>query len=128
MLPDLHLLNTASALMSHASERQSLVARNIAHADTPGYKARDLTAFAEVYRSRREGFAQALTSGSTDVRRDFLARHAVEIAPKGEVSPDGNTVGLEDQMIRGQEAARAHRRAITIYRHSIDQLRTALGR
>jgi flagellar basal-body rod protein FlgB len=128
MLSDLHLLNTASALMTHASERQSLVARNIAHADTPGFKALDLAAFADVYRTRNEVFSQALTHRDLETRRDFLTRHMTEIAPRGEVSPDGNTVGLEDQMIRGQEAARAHRRAITIYRHSVDQLRTALGR
>ena len=128
MLPDLHLLNTASALMTYASERQALVAHNIAHADTPGYKARDLAEFGEIFRTRSEGFSQALTSGDLSDRRNFLSRHMAEIAPQGEVSPDGNTVGLEDQMIRGQEAARDHRRALAIYRHSIDQLRTALGR
>lgn len=128
MLPDLNLLNTASALMTYAAERQSLVARNIAHADTVGFKAQDLPNFSAVYRSREDGFQTSLGADTLQERRSYLSRYIMDLAPKGQVDPNGNTVSLEDQMIRGQDAAREHRRAITIYRHSIDQLRMALGR
>ena len=40
------ILATASALARHSSQRQSLVAENIANADTPGYRSRDLDDFA----------------------------------------------------------------------------------
>ena len=38
----LNVLQLASGLMAHASARQRVIAENVAHADTPGYKARDL--------------------------------------------------------------------------------------
>ena len=39
------ILRIASAMASHASARQSVVANNIANADTPGFKARDTQPF-----------------------------------------------------------------------------------
>ncbi|MEL6582735.1 MAG: hypothetical protein AAFQ36_02785 [Pseudomonadota bacterium] len=107
--------------MTHSKERQALVARNVAHADTPGYRAVDLKSFADLMQrvSHRENLHSSALTGP---------RNQIEIAPEGSVSPDGNSVGLEDQMIRAQEAARAHSRAITIYTHSLKQLRTVLGR
>lgn len=40
----LSLLRLASDLAAHAATRQSVIAENIAHADTPGYRARDIPA------------------------------------------------------------------------------------
>jgi flagellar basal-body rod protein FlgB len=42
--------------------------------------------------------------------------------------PNGNSVDLEDQVMRGLEAARMHDRALTVYRSSLDLMRAALGR
>lgn len=125
----LNILQTAGQLMTHSSERQALIARNIAHADTPGYRALDITPFSDLVGSDRAFAPSQTRAGHADSSGTSIQSAAVhELAEKGNVSPDGNSVALEDQMIRAQEAARAHRRAVTIYRHSIDQLRTALGR
>ena len=43
---DINVLSLASALAAHASARQQVIAENVAHADTPGYRARDIADFA----------------------------------------------------------------------------------
>ena len=39
------ILSLASALAAHANVRQEVIAENVAHADTPGYRARDIADF-----------------------------------------------------------------------------------
>jgi flagellar basal-body rod protein FlgB len=43
----LNVLALASRLAAHAGKRQEVISANVAHADTPGYRARDLADFAE---------------------------------------------------------------------------------
>jgi flagellar basal-body rod protein FlgB len=52
MFDRIETLRMASSLTAHAAERQKLIAQNVANADTPGFRARDLAGFAETYRSR----------------------------------------------------------------------------
>ena len=47
MFENLEILRLAGELVSHAAARQSELAKNVANADTPGYRARDLPAFEE---------------------------------------------------------------------------------
>ena len=51
MFERIDVMNMARAMTGHAAERQAVVARNIANADTPGYLARDVTPFADSYDS-----------------------------------------------------------------------------
>ena len=44
----LNVLRLASALAAHATARQQVLAENVAHADTPGYRARDIADFASI--------------------------------------------------------------------------------
>lgn len=127
MAANLDILQKAGALMSHSAERQSLVARNIAHADTPGYRARDLTDFATAYRDEG-GFVARSTRVGHVMPASAHVFETRESAAPGSATPDGNTVNLEDQMIRGAETQRAHSRAITVYDKSMDILRLAMGR
>lgn len=45
MIGNIDIFGMASARIKHASERHSLIASNIAHADTPQYVGKDLKAF-----------------------------------------------------------------------------------
>ena len=46
----------------------------------------------------------------------------------GEASPNGNTVSLEQEMVRGTQAKSNHDLALTVYKTSLDIIRTSLGR
>lgn len=129
MTPDLTLLRLASGLAAHATARQTLVSENIAHADTPGYRARDLGDFGAAVaaedgfaaRATRPGHFAADGAGAAGLRPQ-------ETAALGAESPNGNSVSLEDQMVRAAEVRQSHDLAVGVYAKTLDILRAGLGR
>lgn len=109
MFEKLELTRMAQGLASHAGQRMGLIAQNVAQADTPGYKARDLPPFAELY----------------DAGKTAEAEPVILSLPN---DPNGNTVGLDDQMRRMVETRQSHEMALAIYRSTSAVLRLALGR
>jgi flagellar basal-body rod protein FlgB len=121
MLEDLKVLNMASALARYSAARHEVLAQNIANADTPGYRAKDVEPFTQAYqRVSTEGRA---VDGIKDA-----AWRVIASSDAGAMSPNGNSVSLEDQMIKSVEAQQDHDAATAIYKKSIDILRLALGR
>jgi len=95
--------------------RQQLLASNIANADTPGYKARDID-FAAALRNADAGNSQAtspavLLRGSNDRHLAGLASSASAAAPEAlyrngqQPSIDGNTVDMDVERNRFAENA-----------------------
>ena len=127
MLEAPELMRMAQDLARHAGARQSQIARNIANADTPGYRARDLESFADVMRpgpgaiGLRQSRPLHLPPGGQD------GPYRTMPVP-GRPSPNGNTVSLEDEMVRATRAKSDHTLALTVYSSSMNILRTAMGR
>lgn len=110
MFEKLEVNRMAQSLAAHAGARLGIVAKNIAHADTPGYRDKDLRPFAEVY-------------ATADPRR---AMRPVE--QRSAMDPNGNSVGLDAQMARMAEIRQSHDMALTIQRSTSAVIRAALGR
>ena len=128
MFTNLTILNDAQAMARHAAARQATVAQNIANADTPGYKSRDMVSFQEMMASKSPRMAMA-TSRSGHLGGSAAAAETQSFIDKtAETSPDGNSVALEAEMLKSIEAERQHSRAVTIYQTSMNILRTSLGR
>lgn len=125
-----NLLNLASALGSYAYARQGVIARNVANADTPGYKAQDFAAFTSAAdQALGRGAALRQTRAGHIGYRDSYAELALETRSGfGTQSPNGNTVSLEDQMIRSAEVQQQHDLAIGVYTKAIAIMRASLGR
>mgnify|MGYP000342005014 CR=1 FL=1 len=67
MFYDLNVLKTAYAMATHAGQRQAVIARNMANADTPGYQPRDLEAFQKAFEmTGRDGRVLALSQTAFD--------------------------------------------------------------
>jgi len=125
---NLTLLRLASGLAAHSSARQQVLAENIAHADTPGYRARDIPDFAATLESG-PGFAMRTTRpGHLPFGADPNGFDARKQTALGAESPNGNSVSLEDQMMRSAEVRHNHDMAIGVYAKSLEILRTSLGR
>lgn len=126
MFDNLEIFRSAGAMARHAATKQSVVAQNIANADTPGYKARDVTAF------KPEG------AGAGDPMRATRGGHfgphvqttaaSIILGDQSALSPNGNSVSLEAETYKSIDAERQHSRAMTIYKSSLDILRASLGR
>lgn len=126
MFDQLEVFRTAHSMAVHAGARHALAARNIANADTPGYRARDIPPFHEV---------AAGTTGSLRTTRpghigaDPGAARAQPAERAGALSdPNGNSVSLELEMLTAVEARRQHDRALAIYRNALSLMRLSLGR
>lgn len=110
--------------MRFRKAREAVLASNVAHADTPGYRRREIR-FEGILEDAKVGLErthpQHLPTQSTDP-----SNAQVELGPKG-TRPDGNGIDLD------QELVEAHRNASTF----IDQanvlarlttlVRTAIG-
>ncbi len=128
MFNELQIFKTASGLASHASHRQTLIARNIANADTAGYSARDLPAFGErLATGLGRGELRTVRAGHI-ARAPRLEDPAVrETVVPGNASPNGNSVSLETEMMKSTEVKQRHDLALAAYRSGLDLLRAAIG-
>jgi flagellar basal-body rod protein FlgB len=125
MFEKLELTRMAQALAAHSGARMGVIARNVAHADTPGYKAQDLPPFAAVFdaepgtmRATRLGHLTSAMSGSQPQPQRATGREA----------PNGNTVSLEGEMVKSVEVRQSHEMALAVYRATSDVVRASLGR
>ena len=124
----LEILNLASALAAHAAARQQVISENIAQADTPGYRARDIADFAAIV-DEGPAFAARLTrTGHTAFGADPSGFEPREAAVFGAETPNGNSVSLEEQMIRAAEVRQEHDMALGVYAKALEVLRTVVVR
>ena len=127
-----NLMQALKTRMHWHQSRQKLLAENVANADTPNYRARDL-APPEFGRSQ-----SSLPAGVTLVRT--AAGHLggstasgtgpFQLDRKGtyEVRPAGNAVTLEDEMMKVANNQMDYQAATTLYTRSLGLLKTAIGR
>lgn len=126
---NLNVLRLASQLASYASTRQTVISENIANADTPGYRARDLGDFAATLEQKMPPFTAKVTRpGHIAFGADAHGFEAVDSTVLGAETPNGNSVSLEDQMMRAAEIKQSHDMALGVYSKSMDILRTSLGK
>ena len=126
MLETLSVTRMAAALADHAATRIDLIARNVAQADTPGYKAMDLPDFSQVYENSAEGGMRATRPGH--FTSEMTASRPEGVPSKGEASPDGNTVSIAREMVKSASVRQEHEMALAIYGNARDILRASLGR
>lgn len=126
MFEKLGLFSMAQAMAKHAAARQAVIAQNVANADTPGYKARDLPGFAESYRAQNDVGLRATRPGHIFSDEGPYAPPQASIALRpGAAAPNGNNVSLEQEIFAAAEASSQHDRALAIYKSAMTILRTA---
>lgn len=127
MFEQLDVFRMSSAMAAHAGRRQAVIAQNVANADTPGYIAKDIAAFADAYGADVGGLrttrAQHFPSSASTLPDGGRAFGLSEDA-----SPNGNAVSIETEMLKSVDAKRAHDRALAIYKSALNVLRTTIGR
>ena len=127
MFQNLNLFQTSAAMAHHAGTRQAVVASNIANADTPKYQAMQLPSFQDVYRAEKIGQMHVTRPGHLGSAA-FVGGPSRVTSAGTEPAPNGNTVSLEDEMMRAVRIGQEHNRALAIYRHGLTLIRAAVGR
>ena len=123
-------LNALQSRMSWLNDRQKVVAQNVANASTPGYKPHDLTP---------QDFGKLVAGGSDGGSLGMVTTNAMHMAPQGaaataanevvsvdsETTMDGNSVVLEEQMLKMAESRMQFQAAVSFYEKSMSMLRMA---
>ena len=129
------LMRGISDAMGHLSRRQLVIAQNVANADTPGFKAQEMTAPSFAYMVDAGGVPMVarprvqLSGGMKALGAS--QQTATGIVPDKDVTetkPDGNNVTLEEQVMK-LGAIQAEFAALTnLYRKQMQLMKTASGR
>lgn len=125
MLPKLGLTRMAQALAAHSGARVEIVARNVANADTPGFRALDMPDFQSVYGS--QGGMELRHTRPGHLVNDWSSSAQPVMAGSG-MAPNGNDVSLDQQMMKSIQARQSHEMALAVYRSTSAIVRTSLGR
>jgi flagellar basal-body rod protein FlgB len=119
--------------LGYLTERQRLIAENVANSDTPGFAPKDLKPFS--FSVQQAGQLAAATAGPAVTRPGHMqapharagskVRYSSQVEKDSETRLDGNSVVLEEQMNKLTNARMEYDAAISFYQKSLNLLRMA---
>jgi len=120
--------------LGYLSERQGILAQNVANADTPDYKAKDLAA---------PDFKKMVSSAGSSVQNLHMkttnpkhltgggasgTSHKVTSRDKtDELNPNGNNVVIEEEMAKIGENQAEYLKVLNLYSKAISMFKSAIG-
>jgi flagellar basal-body rod protein FlgB len=120
------LFDLADQRLSWVGRREQLLAQNVANADTPGWRARDLKPFAELLAGRAVRLAPVTASpGALPL---LAATPPGSITTPGDAGPDGNSVQLDTELAKVADSETTQSLVTGLYAKYLGMFRTALGR
>jgi flagellar basal-body rod protein FlgB len=128
---DIPLMTMLKGRMGYLDARQKLIAENVANADTPGFTPKDAQPFDKVLAAQRGPAAGAGTLVRTNpmhLEPPHLKSASAALpvnSPDSETRMDGNSVVLEEEMMKMSEARSDYDAAVTVYQQAMNMLRTA---
>lgn len=137
---DIPLFGMLKSRLGYLSQRQKVIAQNVANADTPGYQPRDLKPYSfqaslanqgagEPYRGGRvaptNGVQMMATSTGHMGPSSGASAWRATAGADSETTLDGNAVTLEDQMLKMTDARMNYDAAVGFYQKSLSLLRMA---
>ena len=124
------LVSMLKTRMHWHQTRQKLLAENVSNADTPGFQPKDLRAptFAPNGAVTGGALAAVRTDPSHLVAASGRAGEDPRNAGRFEVTPSGNAVSLEEEMLKVAQNQSDYQMAASLYQKSLQMLRTAVGR
>ncbi|MCB1591091.1 MAG: flagellar basal body rod protein FlgB [Alphaproteobacteria bacterium] len=132
---DIALFKAIGAKLDYLSQRHKVIAENIANADTPGYRPRDLKPvdFGSILKGVSEEGAGNVRPATTDSRH--LGSASGEPGAAGErdqkkvyeVAPVGNAVIIEEQLLSAGRNVMDYNLMLNVYQKQVGMMKIALG-
>ena len=127
-LKSIPLFDAITRRMSWLSDRQSVLAENVANANTPNYLEKDL---------KEPDFRALVQAASTTVHMTLTQPNHIAPKTSGEIAGtvdtttdrtlNGNGVSIEAQMMKVSENAADYALTTTIYKQHLALIKMALG-
>lgn len=134
-MSDLPILSMLKSRMLWHEERQRVLSENVSNADTPSYRAKDLsplrfddqmlavaqpTSAVTMIKTASGHMGGSAMSTGSQFRADSKNGY--------EVRPTGNAVSLEDEMMKVAANQMDYQAATALYTRSLALLKTAMGK
>jgi flagellar basal-body rod protein FlgB len=114
-LNSMSFFQLASQRMHWLGAHQRVVAENIANADTPGFKARSVSPFADVVDAKSSGGVKTTHSAHITGQGNAAGVRTTSDRSPWETSLDGNSVVLEQQTLKASEISENYQLAAQLY-------------
>ena len=130
---DLPVLSVLRTKMQWHQERQRVLAENVSNSDTPNFKPRDLVE----PKFNSAGANVGGSMGSLAMMRTSTGHIAPSGAPDSfeqnrkmafETRPAGNSVNLEDEMMKASANQMDYAAVSSLYSRSLHLIKTAIGK
>jgi flagellar basal-body rod protein FlgB len=134
-ITDIPILSMLRTRLQWAQERQRVLAENVANADTPKYRARELVQ--PKFEPPGAGSAAPVTGVSlartepghlTGVGQGADSAFRTKNENNFEVRPTGNAVNLEQEMMKVAANQMDYQAVAALYSRSLSLIKTALGK
>jgi flagellar basal-body rod protein FlgB len=122
------LFEAITRRLAWLSDRQTVLAENVANANTPGYLSKDI---------KEPDFHALVTGGSSVLQIAATQPGHITTRPDGEVAGstpdanevtlDGNGVSIEAQMMKVSDNAADYALTTTLYKQNLALIKMALG-
>ncbi|MBT6304656.1 MAG: flagellar basal body rod protein FlgB [Rhodospirillaceae bacterium] len=130
-LGNLNVFSAATVKMGWLNQRQTVLAQNIANADTPNYRAKDLKAptFSKIMygnvnmQMSKTAMGHMVGAGAKIDARVIKERNKDVY----EVSPNENAVVMEEQLMKVSESSMNYKLASSIYSKNLLMFKMALN-
>jgi flagellar basal-body rod protein FlgB len=110
--------------MRFRKAREAVIASNVAHADTPGYRRRDLS-FEGIFEDAKAGMARTHVQ-HLPVQPADPENARIEVGPRG-TRPDANGVDLDQELVTAHRNASAFIDQANVLARLSTLVRTAIG-
>lgn len=132
-LGSISLLSALTDKMRWHQTRQGVLAENVANAEMPGYRAKDLQKFVVETGNRVGGSSAQLAAVTTSNKHiSTMSGGAASASARAsygyEMTPEGNGVGLEQEMMKVAGNQMDYMAITSLYTRSIHILKLAIGR
>jgi flagellar basal-body rod protein FlgB len=119
------LFDLAEKRLAWVDQRQTLLAQNIANANTPGYQAKDVMPFAQTLGQIAPDLVRTnpmhLTGPASKLRNDPRQR-------PHERAIDGNAVSMDEQLTKVADTEGTQSLVDNLYRKYMGMFRTSVGK
>ncbi len=133
-IQDIGLMQAIGAKMDYLNQRQSIIAQNVANADTPGYRPRDLVDvnFADMLKEQTRSDVRPVSVAATDAAHIASGSETGVVNSRKtrspyEVAPAGNSVIIEEQLVNAGQNAMDYNLMLNVMQKQVGMFRTALG-
>ena len=133
MLENINLFNGLNEKMAFLAQRQRVLSQNITNADTPGYRPSDVKSpdFGKILGEKSASTARLSLATTQSGHMDHIIRpgsspNLMTERKTYEVSPTGNAVDLEEQMMKSSQTNMDYQLITNLYTKNLEAMRSAM--